>query len=154
MKVLSVIVGLALAAVSQAADMPALNFTSCAPSTTGLTLTALPVLEPYPLCIGKEYCLTLTGQLNTDITQGSRLSVIGRWVGRIVYTDNQDLCTLLAAQGTPCPVASTTSSIKLCTPMKSNFWANVQTHFQFSATNGDGDLLFCQTSPIYAQNCA
>ncbi|KAF9349811.1 hypothetical protein BGX26_011928 [Mortierella sp. AD094] len=71
-----------------------------------------------------------------------------------VYTDNQDLCTLLAAQGTPCPVASTATSLTACVTVKPNTPAGYLTANTISATNGNGHVLFCRTATLTSANCA
>lgn len=97
------------------------TFTNCAPAGTTPEFTVSTFsLSPYPLCINQNVCASATGQLSVVITQGATLSIIGRFLGRIVYTDIQDLCALLAAAGYPCPVAMTRTTITVCILVKPN----------------------------------
>ncbi|KAF9270916.1 hypothetical protein BGZ68_004623, partial [Mortierella alpina] len=54
--------------------------------------------SPSPGCIGKELCAVGTGVLTVPIAAPAKLDLLGRYLGRIVYTDTQDLCAVLAAQ--------------------------------------------------------
>ncbi|KAF9311533.1 hypothetical protein BG006_004551, partial [Podila minutissima] len=110
-------------------------------------------ISPVPLCSGKNYTLTATGPLSTDIIAPATLTVQGRYIGRVVYTDNQDFCRLLADAGTPCPIAATTSTLSVNVLLKTAFWQNVNTHFTFRASNGNNHNLFCQATTLMAQKC-
>ncbi|KAG0056474.1 hypothetical protein BGZ83_004732, partial [Gryganskiella cystojenkinii] len=92
-------------------------FANCATGSTGMTVTAFS-LTPYPLCANQNVCLTATGTLSEPIIAGARLQITGRYLGRIVYTDNQDFCALLAAQGYTCPVSINLTSITACLLVK------------------------------------
>ncbi|KAF9125649.1 hypothetical protein BGW39_007231 [Mortierella sp. 14UC] len=108
--------------------------------------------SPYPWCIGKEFCLTATGTLSTDIVKGSRYDITGRTYGRLTYTDSHDLCSLLAASGTPCPIPAGPFNLNLCVPVKPNLPPNFPTEFIFAAINGDGGILFAPATPGYVSN--
>ncbi|KAF9129697.1 hypothetical protein BGW39_003887 [Mortierella sp. 14UC] len=112
-------------------------------------------ISPFPMCVGKPFCLTSTGTLLSPIVEGAKYSITGRYLGRLLYTDNHDLCSLLAASGTPCPVAAGAFNFNLCVPLKNNFPPNVGLMFQYLATNGNGDLLIGQktTSNMLAVVC-
>jgi hypothetical protein len=105
------------------------NFTNIATAPTQFTATSVS-LSPVPLCVQKT-CLTLIGNLSTPITQGARNSVTGRWLDRLVYTDTQDLCAVLAANGTPCPIAAGAITLNVCHPMRSMTPRNVSPPCQF-----------------------
>ncbi|KAF8925725.1 hypothetical protein BGZ58_000526 [Dissophora ornata] len=135
------IAALACFTVAAAQTMPPI--TNCATGATDLTITTF-TLAPYPLCINKDVCATGTGQLSAPVTQGATLAIQGKYLGRVVYTDNQDLCTLLGAQGLSCPIPVTLTSITACVLVKSTAPANVPVALTVLATNGDNNILFCQ----------
>ncbi|CAO3568977.1 unnamed protein product [Mortierella alpina] len=111
--------------------------------------------SPSPACIAKELCAVGTGTLDTAIIQGATVVMSGRYLGRLVYTDEQDLCAVLAAQGTPCPVAAGTTVLKGCVTIKKNAPPNIAVEFRTVATNGDGGLIFCaKVDKATAVNCA
>lgn len=98
------------------------NFTNC-----GIDLdypaqyaTSAVALSPSPLCIGKQFCMTATGVLSAPITQGATYSIVGRWLGRVIYTDSQDVCALLAANGQACPIPAGPYNMNLCHTVKPN----------------------------------
>ncbi|KAF9344979.1 hypothetical protein BGX34_005163, partial [Mortierella sp. NVP85] len=128
MKFFAAVATLALAAVASA-QTP--TFTSCAAAgvTPELAITSF-TLSPYPLCIGQPVTASGTGVLSAPVTSGAKLSIIGRYLGRVVYTDNQDLCTLTATAGLPCPIATTTSSITVAVLVKSSAPADVPVALQ------------------------
>ncbi|KAG0294444.1 hypothetical protein BGZ97_005087, partial [Linnemannia gamsii] len=101
-------------------------------------------LSPSTPCINQAFCLNLTGCLSTPIIQGAKYSITGRWLGRLVYTDNSDLCEILAAVGTPCPIPAGTTNLTICRPLKPNTPPNMPIYWQFVATNGDGGLITAQ----------
>ncbi|KAK3844166.1 MAG: hypothetical protein J3R72DRAFT_473422 [Linnemannia gamsii] len=153
MKFIAAIAALVVAAVATAQTIPPI--TSCATGPTQIAITAF-TLTPYPLCINQMVCASGTGTLSTPVIQGAKLAITGRYLGRLVYTDNHDLCTLMAAQ-TPsfiCPLPVTMTSITACVLVKPNAPANVGVALTVQATNGDGGLLFCQTANgVIATNC-
>ncbi|KAF9353348.1 hypothetical protein BGX26_008872 [Mortierella sp. AD094] len=150
MKFFAAVVALAVAAVAYADPVPA--FSNCA-TNADLTINSF-TLAPYPLCVGKQVCATGTGQLSAPVTAPATLSVVGQYFGLSVYTDSQDLCSLLAAQGHPCPVPVTLNSITSCIGVKSNAPTGIPVVLTVSATNGNGHTLFCQkASGVTAAKC-
>ncbi|KAK3837656.1 MAG: hypothetical protein JOS17DRAFT_813462 [Linnemannia elongata] len=154
MKFLAVTAALVTAAVVTAELPPPENFTDCATTPTQLTLTSFTV-SPSPLCLKQQFCYTATGTLNAPLLKGSTISIYGRYLNRLVYTDYLiDLCAALTAGGhTDCNVPAGPVSLKLCRPVRNSFWANVPTQFQTLLTNGDGSIILCQTQRNYAVNC-
>lgn len=108
----------AIATLFLATLVAAQSLTNCGTGPTGMTVSSASI-TPYPLCAGQQVCFTITGTLNEPITQGATFTILGKYLGRIVYTDTHDLCTLLAAQGYPCPVLIATS-ITICVLVRSN----------------------------------
>ncbi|KAF9914179.1 hypothetical protein BX616_008810 [Lobosporangium transversale] len=141
-----------LLAVVASAQLPPPVFTNCATRPTVLNVTSV-TFNPIPPCIGKEACITLTGALSHPITSGAKLNIIGKYLNRIIYSDAHDLCTLLANSGTPCPIPTSVTQVKVCFPIKSTVPYGIPYIFQFSATNGDGPVVFCQTSTFTFQHC-
>ncbi|KAF9348329.1 hypothetical protein BGX26_000258 [Mortierella sp. AD094] len=150
MKFSTAIAALAVAAVANAAS-PA--FTNCATGATDMTVTSLS-LTPYPLCPGQNVCATVVGTLSTPLVAPSTLSIVGKYFGTTVYTDSQNLCTVLAASGQPCPVPVTVTSVVACIPVKSNAPVNIPVALTLSATNGNGHTLFCQAATVTATSCS
>ncbi|KAF9345200.1 hypothetical protein BGX26_003416 [Mortierella sp. AD094] len=150
MKFYAITATLAFAAAASAQGYS--NFTNCAAGSPDMTVESFS-LTPYPLCIGKNICATAKGSLKTDIISGAKLSITGRYLGRLIYTDNQDFCGLMAAQGTPCPIPATVTSLTACVPLKNSAVANVPAADTILVTNGNGNTLFCQASSLYAVNC-
>ncbi|KAF8944213.1 hypothetical protein BGZ47_004519 [Haplosporangium gracile] len=103
-------------------------------------------ISPFPMCIGKQFCLTLTGTLSKPILQGAKYSIGGRLFGTPAYSDyGADLCSLLAANGTPCPVAAGPATLTVCRDIKSNLPANLRVlSWEYSAINPDGTRIFNQ----------
>ncbi|KAG0312458.1 hypothetical protein BGZ97_011177 [Linnemannia gamsii] len=126
-------------------------FTNCHPGPTQQIGTIFSV-NPYPLCTGLNVCMTAQGSLVVPITAGGQLAIRGFYLGRSVYVDNQDLCTVLALSGYPCPVPYTFTSVTMCVRVKS-IPLNMALRMQFSAVNGDGGVIFCQTSMLTAKVC-
>ncbi|KAF9349471.1 hypothetical protein BGX34_001773 [Mortierella sp. NVP85] len=151
MKFIAAVAALALAAVAQAQ-----TFTSCATGATDMTVSSI-TLDKNPLCVGENVCATVTGTLANPIvetTPGStKLAIVGRYLGRVVYTDNHDLCTLLAASGHPCPVATSVTSVTACVLVKTSAPVGVPVALTIQATNGNGNTIFCQTATVTAANC-
>ncbi|KAG0361811.1 hypothetical protein BC939DRAFT_473977 [Gamsiella multidivaricata] len=141
------IAALLLAAVASAQSS---SFSKCViyPNNTAypteLTVTSLS-LNPDPPCIGQNYCINVTGTLSTPIINGAKLAISGRYGGRVIYTDNQDLCTVLAASGHPCPVPITTTSLSLCVLMMT-YTPPIPRNMTIEVTNGNGNRLFCQAT--------
>ncbi|KAF9095064.1 hypothetical protein BGX23_001143 [Mortierella sp. AD031] len=149
MKFIAALVALfAVSAVN--AQSPA--FTSCATTPTQMTVSSFAV-APYPLCINQSVCAQVGGTLSAPIVAGAKLAITGRYLGRIVYTDNHDLCTVLATTGLTCPVPTTVTAVNACVLVKPNAPPNIGVALQILATNGDGGILFCQTATVQAINC-
>ncbi|KAF9278148.1 hypothetical protein BGZ68_008757 [Mortierella alpina] len=142
----------AIAAIVVAAVANAQSFTNCATGITDMTVTSFSV-NPYPLCVGQNVCATVGGTLATPIISPAKLSVTGRYLGRIVYTDNQDLCTVLAASGVPCPVPVSVTSVTACVLVKPTAPANIPVQLTILATNGNNHILFCQAATVTAAQC-
>ncbi|KAF9989586.1 hypothetical protein BGZ75_005725 [Mortierella antarctica] len=98
---------------------------NCATGPTDIVINNF-TLTPYPLCIGQSVCATGTGTLLTPVIAPAKLAITGKYLGRIVYSDNHDLCALMAAQGLPCPIPTTLTSITACIQVKPSAPANVR----------------------------
>ncbi|KAG0379556.1 hypothetical protein BGX24_012739 [Mortierella sp. AD032] len=124
MKITAALVTLTTAAVSSVSAQFT-NFVSTATNPiqydgTNYTIT------PSPLCIGKQFCLTASGTLSTDIIEGSTYSIYGKSMGQIFYIEQKnDLCSILAANGTPCPVPAGAFNLNLCKSLLANFPRNL-----------------------------
>ncbi|KAF9369462.1 hypothetical protein CPB97_003584 [Podila verticillata] len=125
----------------------------CATGATDQNVTDFN-LTPSDYCIGKPYTLTTAGSLSTDIIEGAKMSLIGRFLNRIVYTDSQDLCALLAAAGTPCPIAKTANTLSFALTAKPILPAGIPFAYQYLATNGNGHTIFCRATNRIAKTCA
>ncbi|KAG0289979.1 hypothetical protein BGZ96_006519 [Linnemannia gamsii] len=119
----------AIAAVSMATTValpPPGPFANCTAGPTQLTLTDYS-LSPSPFCIGKQFCCTATGTLDSPIVQGGELMAIGRYLNRIVYSYRIDLCDALKAGGhTTCNIPAGPVILKICGIMSLNYWSNVR----------------------------
>ncbi|KAG0029327.1 hypothetical protein BGZ81_003908 [Podila clonocystis] len=134
------------------AQMPPV--TDCAPSgTADLTITSF-TLSPYPLCIGQNVCASGTGVLSTPVIAPAKLAISGKYLGRVVYTDNHDLCAITAAAGQPCPIPITVTSITACVLVKPSAPANINVQLTVQANNGNNHILFCQAATVIAQICS
>ncbi|KAF9081134.1 hypothetical protein BGX27_005059, partial [Mortierella sp. AM989] len=142
MKFFAAIVALVAASVANA-QVP---WTNCA-TAPAMTVTYFSV-TPYPACLGKQGCFTATGTLNNPVIAPATLSIVGKYFGQTVYTDNHDFCALLAATGQPCPIPITMTSVTVCVLVKPNAPVGIPITLTVSATNGDGRVLFCQRATI------
>ncbi|KAF9182463.1 hypothetical protein BGZ51_004729 [Haplosporangium sp. Z 767] len=142
MKYFAAIAAFACLAFANAQTLPPI--TNCATGTTDITISSF-TLAPYPLCVGQDVCATGTGTLSTPVVEGATLAITGKYLGRVVYTDNHDLCVLMAAQGHPCPIPTTLTSITACVLVKPNAPTGIPVVLTVIATNGSGNVLFCQT---------
>ncbi|KAG0327624.1 hypothetical protein BGZ99_007205 [Dissophora globulifera] len=149
MKFFAAIAALALAVVASA-QQP--TWTNCAVGTADLVISSFTV-APYPLCINQNVCASGTGILSTPVVAGGTLAITGRFAGRVVYSDNHDLCTLTGAQGYPCPIATTLTSITICVLVKNTAPAGINVALTVQATNGNNHVLFCQAATVTASNC-
>ncbi|KAF9405442.1 hypothetical protein BGZ76_006574 [Entomortierella beljakovae] len=144
MKISNLLFGLSLSTIAYSQSP---IFTNCAPANADLTVNEASI-DPYPLCRGQQACLTLTGLLSVPVTSGALLNIVGLLFGSPVYTDiNIDLCALLAAQGHPCPVPITLTALTFCVMVKPSAPVNIALGYTYSAVNGGGSTLFCQTTP-------
>ncbi|KAF9120721.1 hypothetical protein BGW39_011141 [Mortierella sp. 14UC] len=119
------------------------NFIDCGGKAVQLFLEDFS-LNPSPMCIGKEICLTATGELADDILPGATLEIFGKHLGQVVYSDKIDLCQALAANDQACPVPYTARLFKICLKLKPTYLQGSATQFDFIATNGNQMTLFCQ----------
>ncbi|KAF9182359.1 hypothetical protein BGZ51_002052 [Haplosporangium sp. Z 767] len=154
MKYFAAIAAFACLAFTNAQTMP--PFTNCAAAATDLTVNNF-TMAPYPLCAGEEVCFTATGTLSAPIiiSESATLSITGRYLGRVIYTDrDRDLCELMAGQGHPCPVPTTLTSITACVLVKVGIIRNIPIALTVQAINGSGNVLFCQSaSGVIAKDC-
>ncbi|KAG0018448.1 hypothetical protein BGZ81_010237 [Podila clonocystis] len=151
MKFFTAVATLVIAAVANA---QAPVWTDCAPAgTADLTINTFSV-TPYPLCIGQNVCASGTGVLSAPVIAPAKLAISGKYLGRVVYTDNQDLCAISAAAGQPCPIPITVTSITACVLVKTSAPANIDVQLTVQANNGNNHILFCQKATVQAQNCA
>ncbi|KAF9101540.1 hypothetical protein BGX27_011436 [Mortierella sp. AM989] len=144
MKFFAAVVALVAASVANAQ----VTWINCA-TAPDFTITSFK-LSPYPLCVGKHVCVTATGLLSVPIIAPAALSIVGKYFGQTVLTDNHDLCVLLAAQGHPCPVPVTLTSISVCVLVKSSTPTDIPIILTVSATNGNGNTLLCQRGTVTA----
>ncbi|KAF9975791.1 hypothetical protein BGZ73_000382 [Actinomortierella ambigua] len=141
---------LAFAAVASA-QQP--SWGPCNTNPTEMTVTSFSV-APYPLCVGKPVCATITGTLSNPIDGATAgLSVIGKYLNRIVYTDSKNLCEILAETDHPCPVSTDVTSVVACIDVKPNAPVGIPVSLEVKATNGNGNVIFCQKAVVTAQNC-
>ncbi|KAF9583536.1 hypothetical protein BGW38_009249, partial [Lunasporangiospora selenospora] len=117
----------------------------CATGSTQFALTSY-TSTPSPPCIGKPVCFSVSGTLSAPIIEGGRINVVGRYLNRVVYTDNYDLCKLLADQGTPCPLPASTTDATVCINVKTNAPPNIPVNLTISAHNGDGNVVWCEVT--------
>ncbi|KAG9068569.1 hypothetical protein KI688_010844 [Linnemannia hyalina] len=152
MKFIAALATLVLAAVASGQTTMPTPF-DCSTGPTQIAITSFN-LVPYPLCINEMVCATGTGTLSTPVIEGATLAITGRYLGRLVYTDNHDLCELLASQGFQCPMPTTMTSITACVLVKPNAPPNIGVALQVVAVNGDGGVLFCQAANgVIATTC-
>jgi hypothetical protein len=122
MKLFAAVATLILATFA-AAQHP--TFSDCSLADSDLLVSSF-TLTPYPLCIGYNHTITVTGFRTMPIIDYAKLKINGRYLGRIVYVDNtHDLCSLLAAHGSPCPVPTTQYTLSMSVLVKSTFPKNV-----------------------------
>lgn len=124
MKLFAAIATLLLAIVAAAQTVCTFGCNDCTGGTGELAVTSASI-TPNPLCAGQNACFTATGSLSVPITAGGNFVLVGKYLGRTIYTDTQDLCTLLAANGYNCPVPTSATSITLCFLVKANVPINV-----------------------------
>ncbi|KAK5808531.1 hypothetical protein F5H01DRAFT_352274 [Linnemannia elongata] len=145
MKFIATIAALATAATVASVELPPPgNFSSCDSYPKQLALTTF-TLSPSPMCVGKQACYTATGTLNTGIVDGATLRISGRYLGRLFYNDNANLCDALIAGGHKnCTIPAGPVTLRICRNVRPNLVPNIRILFQVEAVNGDGGNLFCQ----------
>ncbi|KAG0375978.1 hypothetical protein BGX24_008427 [Mortierella sp. AD032] len=109
------------------------NFGKCGGDYTALVTVDSAAFTPFPLCIGEKYCFEVHGASSVPITQGSHMSEFIVAGGQMQPTGGQtDMCTLLAASGTPCPIPA----------------GPVLISWVFSAFSAENKNLFCLGAAI------
>ncbi|KAF9120719.1 hypothetical protein BGW39_011139 [Mortierella sp. 14UC] len=152
MKIAASIAVLATAVLSfVSAQTGPVDLANCATGPTQLTATSFSI-TPVPMCITKPYCITATGTLSTEIKNvdeyNATFAVTGRYLGRLIYTDNKNLCDLLAESGQPCPIPAGPVTLKICNNLKQNLPPNIGYAFQFNSVNTDGGVIFCGSGEL------
>ncbi|KAG0081057.1 hypothetical protein BGZ93_002781, partial [Podila epicladia] len=115
---------------------------NCVNITTVQDVSALTITSD-DFCIDQPYLLTVTGPLSAPIVEGTMLKIIGKYLGRTFYRDEADLCELLAAAGTPCPVPTTVTSWSIQRIVKKGP-SRIPLAFTMTALNPNGSTLFCR----------
>ncbi|KAF9111505.1 hypothetical protein BGX27_004823 [Mortierella sp. AM989] len=110
MKFLAAIVALAVTIVTDAQQLPFIN---CATGTSDFQIESFQ-LAVYPMCNTQDICFTAVGTLSAPITASHNLTLDLGFYGYYSKYKTVDLCDALAAQGTPCPVPVTTTSLTVC----------------------------------------
>ncbi|KAF9967090.1 hypothetical protein BGZ70_000187 [Mortierella alpina] len=141
MKFITAVPALVCLAVASAQSIPPIF--NCATGPTDIVINNF-TLTPYPLCIGQRVCASGTGTLLTPVIAPAKLAITGKYLGRVVYADNHDLCALMAEQDLPCPIPVTMTSITACILVKPSAPANIPVALTVLATNGNNHVLFCQ----------
>ncbi|KAG0367949.1 hypothetical protein BGX24_003024 [Mortierella sp. AD032] len=139
----------AVLSVVSAQDGAYTNLSGCANAPSVTFDASNYSISPSPLCIAKPFCLTASGTLAAPITQGAQYAVKGRFLGHSAIDDRHDLCALLSANGTPCPIAVGAFNLKICVNALPNLPHSLPLDYQFSATTGDSELIFCQATPHF-----
>ncbi|KAF9152047.1 hypothetical protein BGX20_005245, partial [Mortierella sp. AD010] len=134
MKFFAAVIALVVATVVNAQ----VTWTDCAPGSD-LNVTSM-TIDPYPICAGKNLCLTIVGTLSAPITAPSDLTIVGTFFGTTIYSQYFDLCSLVS-----CPVAQDTTPLEFCYPVMPGVPGGIDFVITFSSNNGNGDNLFCQT---------
>ncbi|KAK3841807.1 MAG: hypothetical protein J3R72DRAFT_475248 [Linnemannia gamsii] len=124
------------------------NFGKCGGDYTALVTVDNAAFTPFPLCIGEKYCFEVHGTSSVPITQGAHMSEFIVAGGQMQPTGGQtDMCTLLAASGTPCPISAGPVSLKFCYTNK-RMRENVLISWVFSAFTAENKNLFCLGAAI------
>ncbi|KAF9156659.1 hypothetical protein BG015_002863 [Linnemannia schmuckeri] len=122
---------------------------NCASGPTDMTVTSFGY-TPNPLMQNQQACHNAVGTLSVPVVGGAKLALVGRYLGRVVYTDNHDYCTLLALDGLPCPVPTTATSLHSCYLIKPSVPLNITFNMQWIATNANGNMIYCQSFDVKA----
>ncbi|KAF9923456.1 hypothetical protein FBU30_006517 [Linnemannia zychae] len=96
-------------------------------------------------CVGQRTCGTLSGNLIYPITEGATLDVVVKYLGRVTGSYNGNLCSILAESGVNCPIAPGPKTFHACIDY-GGINTDIPTVATVSSSNGNGHLLFCQTS--------
>ncbi|KAG0277948.1 hypothetical protein BGZ95_005031 [Linnemannia exigua] len=129
------------------------NFVKCGGDYTALVTVDSAAFTPFPLCVGEKYCFEVHGTSSVPITQGAHMGETIAARGRLQPSGGQpDMCTLLAASGTPCPIPAGPVLLKFCYINKS-MPENALIGWIFSAFTADNKNLFClgaavKTEPV------
>ncbi|KAF9205321.1 Phosphatidylglycerol/phosphatidylinositol transfer protein [Haplosporangium sp. Z 27] len=137
----SAVAAIALATTASAA------FTSCGASSDSFHLGSVSY-TPNPPKAGQQVCIDLTGTLSAAVTQGATLTVTGTFWGIEVYNSKSDLCAGLAGSATPCPIATTVTSVTQCITVPSNVPTGVSVTIKAVATSASGSEIFCISGPL------
>jgi hypothetical protein len=73
------------------------------------------------------------------------LTITGEYLGRIIYTDTQDFCTVV---GVSCPVPVTATSIAFCVLVKPSTPAGFSFQWTYLVTGANGVVL-CQKGIVF-----
>ncbi|KAF9896947.1 hypothetical protein BX616_006458 [Lobosporangium transversale] len=138
-------IALALASSASAA------FSSCGAATDSFQLSGISY-APNPPKVNQNVCVTVNGSLSKPVIQGSSIRVTGHVWGLKVYDQTSDLCAALAGSATPCPIATTVTSVTHCITVPSEVPAGVSITLKATATNGSGERLFCISGPLTFTN--
>ncbi|KAF9205320.1 hypothetical protein BGZ49_004181 [Haplosporangium sp. Z 27] len=136
----------AIAAFALAASASA-QFTSCGSSSDSFQLSSVSY-TPDPPVVGQQVCITLNGALSAPVTQGATLKVSASLWGADVYDNSVDLCAGLANSTTPCPIATTVTSMTQCINVPSSVPAGISIDLQAVATSASGSEIFCISGPM------
>ncbi|KAF9113416.1 Phosphatidylglycerol/phosphatidylinositol transfer protein [Mortierella sp. AM989] len=137
----------AVAAAIALASSASAAFTSCGSSSDQFKLSSVSY-SPNPPKVGQDVCITLSGSLSTAITQGATLKVTATFWGINVYDQTTDLCAGLVGSATPCPIATTVTSVTQCITVPSNVPAGVSLNLKAIALNAGGARIFCIGGPL------
>ncbi|KAF9436957.1 hypothetical protein BGZ76_002460 [Entomortierella beljakovae] len=132
---------IALAATTSAA------FTSCGSSTDTFTLASVSY-TPNPPKVGQDVCITLNGSLSAPVTDGAQLRVTGTFIGITVYDQTSDLCAGLAGSATPCPIATTVTTVNQCIQVPSSVPTGISINLKAVATQTSTSRIFCINGPL------
>ncbi|KAG0357461.1 hypothetical protein BGX24_006196, partial [Mortierella sp. AD032] len=143
MKISTYIVTIAAVIISSvsAQSEPSPDFRNCATYPTQLAVSSIS-LNPYPQCIGATYCFAIAGTLSAPIIEDTILEVVGRYLGKIVYTDYVQ--NILASNGQVLPIPAGPVTLNLCLPLKPTAHAGIPVATIHLLKNADGNIIFCQ----------
>lgn len=76
---------------------------SCGTSDDSFTIKDI-VINPYPIQIGQNVTVRVTGDLAETVVNGSTATVKVSWAGVTVVDETYDLCKVSGENGYPCPI--------------------------------------------------